>query len=700
MPPPPSHTPLVALPALVLDLETTGLDVRNDRVIQVAAIYMRGDRLTDRFEIDTLVNPQISIPAQSTTIHKIRDDDVAEAPLFPVVAERLKNLFSGHVVIGHNIGFDIAILRHEFARAELAWHEPPIIDIGQLMGALQRSLPDLGFETVASALGVEIHDRHSASGDCRAAAEVWAKMVPVLRDREIRTLGEAQNLASERQDLVLHQAQAGWLTTPDELVTAPSATTMPRIDSYVYEKRLADVMSSPPVFTEESTHIRQAMRKMVDNKIGALLIGEAGKTPLGIVTENNLLRVVARGDVDLDKVPVSTVMSSPVVAMRLDEMLYRALGRMDHMNIRHLCVNDKYDVPVGMVSQRDLLRHRARGPDMLRDALGTANSIPELAAAYAEVRPVASQLLAEDLDGSEIARVVSAELQGLTGRAVKLSMDAMKDAGHGEPPADWCVIVLGSGGRGESLLGADQDNALIHAGNEEDDAWFAEFGRHLADTLDAAGLPRCKGGVMVSNPPWRGTIAQWRKRIDDWLRRASPDDILNVDIFFDLISVAGNTELARQVHKDAVQVASKSPPFLGLLAQATRSVAPRFSLLGNLSINDGRLDLKRDGLLPLVSLARTLALRIGSRSRATPERLRDVIAAGRLGEKDGERLIQLHVLILTLILGQQLDDIEQGIPTSNSVVLKDLSRDVQQELKQGLRRLDTVVNEIQSLISG
>ncbi|MDX5152528.1 MAG: putative nucleotidyltransferase substrate binding domain-containing protein, partial [Acidiferrobacterales bacterium] len=236
--------------------------------------------------------------------------------------------------------------------------------------------------------------------------------------------------------------------------------------------------------------------------------------------------------------------------------------------------------------------------------------------------------------------------------------------------------------------------------SEADDAWFAELGQRLADTLDATGLPRCKGGVMVSNPPWRGTVAQWRSRIGEWLRRASPDDILNVDIFFDLVSVAGDTELARKVHTDAVQVASRSPAFLGLLAQATRSVAPRFSLLGNLSLDEGRLNLKRDGLLPLVSLARTLALRIGSRSRATPERLRDIVAAGRLGEKDGERLIQLHGLILTLILKQQLDDIEQGIPTGNSVLYRELGSEVQQQLKQGLRRLDTVVNEIQSLISG
>ena len=123
-------------------------------------------------------------------------------------------------------------------------------------------------------------------------------------------------------------------------------------------------------------------------------------------------------------------------------------------------------------------------------------------------------------------------------------------------------------------------------------------------------------------------------------------------------------------------------------------------MLGNLSLDNGRLNLKRDGLLPLVSLARTLALRIGSRSRATPERLRDVVAAGRLGEKDAERLIRLHVLILTLILKQQLDDIEQGIPTGNSIIYRDLGRDVQQQLKRGLRRLDMVVNEIQGLMSG
>jgi len=699
MPPPPSHTPLIALPALVLDLETTGLNVKSDRVVQVAGIFMRGDARSAQYEIDSLVNPQVPIPPSSTEIHNIRDGDIADAPPFTDIAEQLRKLFSGNVIIGHNIGFDIAILRHEFARAELSWHEPPIIDIGQLLGAMQPALPDTGFETVTSALGVRILDRHSAKGDCMAAAEAWAKLIAMLRDREIRTLGEAQALANERQDLLLHQAQAGWFNVPGELVKARAVSTAPRIDSYVFEKRLADVMSSPPVMIDAKATLREAAQRMVANKMGALLVGHEGEPPEGIITEYDMLRVTANQSIDLDTGTVDTVKTAPVETMRFDEMLYRALGRMDRTHTRHICVVDKYDKPVGMVSQRDLLQHRARGPEMLSDALKEAKDVPSLAAAYAQVTPVAERLLTEDLDGVEIARVISSELQALTRRACKLCIADMKAEGKGDAPADWCVLVLGSGGRGESLLGADQDNALIHTGSESDDAWFADFGKRLADMLDTSGLPRCKGGVMLMNERWRGTLPQWKKRVDSWLRRARADDILSVDIFFDMVSVAGDTNLARQLHKDSVAVASKSPPFLGLLAQSVLQVSPRFSMFGRLPTEEGRTDLKRDGLLPLVSLARTLALRIGSRSRATPERLRDAAKAGRLGDRDAERLIELHALILTLILQQQIEDIEQGIPISNGVLVSQLDRDSQHRLKRGIQRLNTVVGEIQSLMA-
>ena len=79
---PPSHTALAALPAIALDLETTGLDVADGRVVQIGAVAMRGPVVLSEPRIDTHVDPGIPIPATSTRIHGITDADVADAPRF------------------------------------------------------------------------------------------------------------------------------------------------------------------------------------------------------------------------------------------------------------------------------------------------------------------------------------------------------------------------------------------------------------------------------------------------------------------------------------------------------------------------------------------------------------------------------------------------------------------------------------------
>jgi len=445
--------------------------------------------------------------------------------------------------------------------------------------------------------------------------------------------------------------------------------------------------------------LRNAARIMVEKKLGCLLIGNTGHTPAGILTERDIMRLTAEGNLDMDATSVESVMSSPVESIHQDEMLYRALARMDRLAIAHLCVIDDSNMPVGIVSQRNLLQYRARGPNMLSDALDTANDVHALAAAYGRVTGVAGKLLAEELNGVDIAQVISTELQTLTQRATKLAMSRMEQEGLGAAPADWCVLVLGSGGRGESLLSADQDNALIHTGSEKDDAWFAQFGEYLADILDAAGLPLCKGKVMISSQQWRGNIDDWNKRISAWIQHARPDDLLNMDIFFDLLPVAGNNSLAQKLHQEAVALASKSHAFINLLAQSVQSVAPQFGFLGRLVVSDGRVDFKRNGLLPLVSFARTIALRTGSTSRATPERLRDSVAAGRLSEGDTQRLIELQKTLLTLILQQQLIDSEEGITVGSNVDIKHLSKREYNHLKHELHHLDTMIGQIQSFIS-
>ena len=131
---PPSHTALAALPAIALDLETTGLDVANDRIVQIGAVAMRGPEVLDEPRIDTRVDPGVPIPAASTRIHRITDSGVAGAPRLPELLGSLVETLTGRVVIGQNIRFDLAVLRHEAARAGVPWRDPPVLDVSHLAG--------------------------------------------------------------------------------------------------------------------------------------------------------------------------------------------------------------------------------------------------------------------------------------------------------------------------------------------------------------------------------------------------------------------------------------------------------------------------------------------------------------------------------------------------------------------------------------
>ncbi|MBM3613490.1 MAG: 3'-5' exonuclease, partial [Alphaproteobacteria bacterium] len=203
-------TPLIALEAVVLDCETTGLDVRSDRIVQVAAVSLRGAELHDAEVFDALVAPGIPIPEASRRIHGISDADVAGCPAFPEVAAALRSFIGGRVVIGHSIHFDLAILRHEAARHRLRWTEPSrVIDIALLMAGLMPHLVDTSLDTLATTFGVAIPDRHRALGDARANARVYGAMLPRLLAEGVRTDAEAERVAARPAELIARQTRAG-----------------------------------------------------------------------------------------------------------------------------------------------------------------------------------------------------------------------------------------------------------------------------------------------------------------------------------------------------------------------------------------------------------------------------------------------------------------------------------------------------------
>jgi DNA polymerase-3 subunit epsilon len=208
--PPDEDTPLAELPAISIDTETTGLDVRRDRLISVAGVLLHGERMFPAVTFDRLVNPGRRIPPVSTSIHGITDAMVADAVGFPTIAGDLAGFCGGRVWIGHNIGFDVAILRREARLAGLAWKDPTFLDTLRLYAALRPRAPDVELDAVAVDLGVDVSGRHTALGDALMTAEVYRRLLPLLAEQGVKTLGEALAFA-ERPHMIRRLQQAlGW----------------------------------------------------------------------------------------------------------------------------------------------------------------------------------------------------------------------------------------------------------------------------------------------------------------------------------------------------------------------------------------------------------------------------------------------------------------------------------------------------------
>ncbi len=219
----------------------------------------------------------------------------------------------------------------------------------------------------------------------------------------------------------------------------------------------------------------------------------------------------------------------------------------------------------------------------------------------------------------------------------------------------------------------------------------------VADILHEVGVPYCKGGVMAKNPQWRGSLATWRARVDDWIERSNPADLLSVDIFFDLIGVYGDAALAQELWRGAFDAAQGNAAFAKLLGEAAGEVENGLTMWGGLRTENGRIDLKKAGLFGIVTTARVLAIRHHLLERSTPSRLAAIAALGRAGAGDLEQLTRAQALFLDLILDQQLADVQAGSPPSNKVAVKRLSREQRGALHDALaavRNLDSLTRDL------
>lgn len=198
--------PLEELTFVVFDTETTGLRPEaGDRVISIAGVRVRGGRVVRRDIFDALVHPGRGIPPESVKFHGITDSMVADAPAIEAVLPAFLRFAEGAVLVGHEASFDLRFLEPEARRLALSSLSTgrPILDTRLLSRALHGPGADHNLEAMALRLGVEVGGRHSALGDALTTAEIFVRLMALLKKRGVGTLGDALDVVRRARTPVI-----------------------------------------------------------------------------------------------------------------------------------------------------------------------------------------------------------------------------------------------------------------------------------------------------------------------------------------------------------------------------------------------------------------------------------------------------------------------------------------------------------------
>ena len=167
-------------PVVVLDLETTGMNIVTDRIVEIALLKIHIDGSEE--EKLMLINPEIPIPPEVSQIHGIRDEDVKDKPTFKEVAKTLAKFMEGCDLCGFNSNrFDIPLLAEEFIRADvdIDLKKHKFIDVQAIFHKMEKRTLAAAFKFYCNK---ELVDAHSAMADTKATYEVLKAQLDMYKD--------------------------------------------------------------------------------------------------------------------------------------------------------------------------------------------------------------------------------------------------------------------------------------------------------------------------------------------------------------------------------------------------------------------------------------------------------------------------------------------------------------------------------------
>jgi DNA polymerase-3 subunit epsilon len=179
------------------DTETTGLEPSaGDEIISIGAVRIVNGRLLRNEVFEQLVDPRRPLGRESVRVHGIEARALEGQPAIAEVLPAFHRFCEDTVLVAHNAAFDMRFLELKESAAGVRFAQP-VLDTLLLSAAVHPAHDDHRLESIAERLGVRVIGRHTALGDALLTGEVFLRLVPLLAERGIVTLGQALEASRE-----------------------------------------------------------------------------------------------------------------------------------------------------------------------------------------------------------------------------------------------------------------------------------------------------------------------------------------------------------------------------------------------------------------------------------------------------------------------------------------------------------------------
>lgn len=318
---------------------------------------------------------------------------------------------------------------------------------------------------------------------------------------------------------------------------------------------------------------------------------------------------------------------------------------------------------------------------------GAADTVEAVMRVCRKAPVVAAAMLEAGARSWQVTGLLAAVHDAAAGRLARLAQEEL-----GRAPRPYAFLALGSFGRREPTLAADQDNALVYDGPEGDEAaaeYFAALGARICNGLAAAGYPSCRGQTLAGNRRWCRPLEVWRRYFGDWVRTASPRELMECSIFFDLRCVQGEGALAQELWRHIQGELRACPAFLPRFAGHSIEFKPPLRLFGRTLGGGGEAGLLnlKDVLMPVVGFARLYALHGGIAETGTRARLDGLVPLGILSPVVRADIDIAWDFLMRLRLMHQVQRLAAGLEPDNAVPDRELPSMEQGMIDQAFHRL-------------